>query len=194
MLSLDLISFHSKINNLDKEVRGLLFLISHRSQLGLQLRNFANAARQLGSSVAILSSAYHLRDRLAQLLFLYHENAADLFPRKISHTARENTDDSEAATQHRKIFRRVRGKAQLHVPRPTVNEKLDAESFPHQFEQFSKEVTTFLRCLNEFPEFTDEAVNTSILSFEGDLKVFKFGYRLFSTIKVFFLQSIGRRA
>lgn len=25
--------------------------------------------------------------------------------------------------------------------------------------------------LNEFPEFTDEAVNASILSFEGDLKV-----------------------
>ncbi|PPQ86642.1 hypothetical protein CVT25_006826 [Psilocybe cyanescens] len=143
----------SKINNLDKE-----------------LRNFANAARQLGSSVAILSSAYHLRDRLGQLLFLYHENAADLFPRKISHIAREITDESPAATKHRKLFRRVRGKAQLHVPRPTVTEKLDAESFPHQFEQLSKEVTTFLRCLNEFPEFTDEAVNASILSFEGDLK------------------------
>ena len=28
---------------------------------------------------------------------------------------------------------------------------------------------TFLNCLNEFPEFTDEAVNASIKSFEGDL-------------------------
>ncbi|KAH9478461.1 hypothetical protein JR316_0008916 [Psilocybe cubensis] len=124
---------------------------------------------------------YHLRDRLAQLLFLYHENAADLFPRKISHIARETTEDSEAATQHRKIFRRVRGKAQLHVPRPTVNEKLDAESFPQQFEQFSKEVMTFLRCLNEFPEFTDEAVNTSILSFEGDLKYWASCLKEYST-------------
>jgi len=31
---------------------------------------------------------------------------------------------------------------------------------------------SFLKCLNEFPEFTDEAVNTSIKSFEGDLKVY----------------------
>ena len=30
---------------------------------------------------------------------------------------------------------------------------------------------TFLHCLNEFPEFTDEALNASIVAFEGDLKV-----------------------
>lgn len=65
----------------------------------------------------------------------------------------------------------MKGKAQLHVPRPTVSENLDPEMFPEQLEALAKEVTTFLKCLNEFPEFTDEAVNTSILSFEGDLKV-----------------------
>ncbi|PPQ66540.1 hypothetical protein CVT26_009513 [Gymnopilus dilepis] len=142
-----------RINNLDKE-----------------LRNFANAARQLGSSVAILSSTFHLRDRLAQLLFLYHENAANLFPRKIAHVARDGNADSPSASRRKKAFiRRVKGKAQLHVPRPTVAENLDPESFPEQLEQLAKEVTNFLRCLNEFPEFTDEAVNASILSFEGDL-------------------------
>jgi hypothetical protein len=52
-----------------------------------------------------------------------------------------------------------------------VTEHLDPETFPQQFEFLGKEVTTFLKCLNEFPEFTDEAVNSSILSFEGDLKV-----------------------
>ncbi|KAF8903319.1 hypothetical protein CPB84DRAFT_1728396 [Gymnopilus junonius] len=142
-----------RINNLDKE-----------------LRNFANAARQLGSSVAILSSAFHLRDRLAQLLFLYHENAANLFPRKIAHIARDGNVDSPTASRRKRAFiRRVKGKAQLHIPRPTVAENLDPESFPEQLEQLAKEVTNFLRCLNEFPEFTDEAVNASILSFEGDL-------------------------
>jgi WD repeat-containing protein 26 len=30
---------------------------------------------------------------------------------------------------------------------------------------------TFLDCLNEFPEFTDEAVNASIRAFDGDLRV-----------------------
>ena len=37
--------------------------------------------------------------------------------------------------------------------------------------QFAEDITTFLECLNEFPEFTDEAVNASILAFQGDLKV-----------------------
>ena len=52
-----------------------------------------------------------------------------------------------------------------------MSENVDPETFPEQLELLATEVTTFLRCLNEFPEFTDEAVNASILSFEGDLKV-----------------------
>jgi hypothetical protein len=68
-------------------------------------------------------------------------------------------------------FRKFKGKAELHIPRPTVTENLNPETFPQQFEFLGKEVSTFLKCLNEFPEFTDEAVNSSILSFEGDLKV-----------------------
>jgi chemotaxis methyl-accepting protein methylase len=52
-----------------------------------------------------------------------------------------------------------------------VSENVDPETFPEQLELLATEVTIFLRCLNEFPEFTDEAVNASILSFEGDLKV-----------------------
>ena len=134
-----------------------------------QLRNFANAARQLGSSVAILSSTFHLRDRLAQILFLYRENAADIFPKKIAHIARETC--GESPMRRRRGFRRLKGKAELHIPRPPITENVDPETFPEQFESLGREVTTFLKCLNEFPEFTDEAVNSSILLFEGDLKV-----------------------
>jgi hypothetical protein len=53
-----------------------------------------------------------------------------------------------------------------------VEDNLDLESLPEQFESFANALMTFLKCLNEFPEFTDEAVNTSIKSFEGDLKVY----------------------
>jgi hypothetical protein len=53
-----------------------------------------------------------------------------------------------------------------------VEDSLDLESLPEQFESFASALMTFLKCLNEFPEFTDEAVNTSIKSFEGDLKVY----------------------
>ena len=146
-------------------------MVSTRGHCRAQLRNFANAARQLGSSVAILSSAFHLRERLAQILYLYRENAADLFPRKINHLSKDNTVDARAETRRRRRWRVAQTKALPHVARPTVNEDLDLEFFPQQLEALAADVTTFLKCLNEFPEFTDEAVNASIMSFEGDLKV-----------------------
>ncbi|KAH6908348.1 quinon protein alcohol dehydrogenase-like superfamily [Coprinopsis sp. MPI-PUGE-AT-0042] len=142
--------------------------------LDKELRNFANASRQLGSSVAILASGFHLRERLAQLLYLYRENAADLFPRKLSHVSRDAINSIPTSVipgRRKKRTRMMRGKApHLHVPRPTISENLEAEDFPDQLEQLAKDVRTFLNCLNEFPEFTDEAVNASILSFEGDLR------------------------
>lgn len=55
-----------------------------------------------------------------------------------------------------------------------VFDKLDPEEFPTQIGKLAHDVITFLHCLNEFPEFTDEAVNASIVAFEGDLKVCRF--------------------
>ncbi|KAH7928593.1 WD40 repeat-like protein [Leucogyrophana mollusca] len=142
--------FQKRINNLDKE-----------------LRNFANAARQLGSSVGILSSAFRLRERLAKILFLFRENAADLFPRKCQRQPRETLVNPNLMDRRRKA---VRQKSSPGRVRPVVDDSLDAECFPEQFESFASDVMTFLNCLNEFPEFTDEAVNASIKSLEGDLK------------------------
>ncbi|KAI0250714.1 WD40-repeat-containing domain protein [Lactifluus subvellereus] len=141
--------FQRRVNNLDKE-----------------LRNFSNAARQLGSSVGILSSAFHLRERLAQIAWLFCENAADLFPRKVSHQPTERAIKPDVIPGRK----RVRSKAPPHVRRPIVLEKLDPEDFPGQLGLFARDVITFLHCLNEFPEFTDEALNASIVAFEGDLK------------------------
>ncbi|KAF9450606.1 WD40 repeat-like protein [Macrolepiota fuliginosa MF-IS2] len=138
------------------------------SNFDRELRNFANAARQLGSSVAILSSVFHLRERLAQILFLYRENAAALFPRKVSRAPRDSVIDPQ--NNGRRRGRRWRPKAPSHIVRPIVNEDIDVEEFPDQMEYFAKDIGTFLHCLNEFPEFTDEAVNASILSFERDLQ------------------------
>jgi hypothetical protein len=92
-----------------------------------QLRNFSNAARQLGSSVGILSSAFHLRERLAQIAWLFRENAADLFPRKVSH---QSTTESVVKPDVLPRRKRVRSKAPPHVRRPLVLEKLDPEDFP----------------------------------------------------------------
>jgi WD repeat-containing protein 26 len=72
------------------------------------------------------------------------------------------------------LSKKRRRKPPPNVARPHVDEDLDPEEFPDQFRLLAKEVMTFLNCLNEFPEFTDEAVNASIGSFESDLKVRSF--------------------
>lgn len=135
-----------------------------------QLRNFANAARQLGSSVAILSSASHLRERLAQVLFLFRQNAADLFPERISHATPDAVADIDPGDKRRRD-RVAKPKALPHFARPVINKTLDIEVFPEQLEAFATDVALFLNSLNEFSEFTDEAINVSIHSFEGDLRV-----------------------
>lgn len=70
-------------------------------------------------------------------------------------------------------------------------DKLDPEEFPTQIGKLAHDVITFLHCLNEFPEFTDEAVNASIVAFEGDLKVFQGVYLTFSKKKLTSYGSIG---
>lgn len=121
--------------------------------------------------MAILSSAFNLRGRIAQVLVLYRQNAADLFPRKIAHHTRDSLPEPEPKSRRRRRGRVVKSKTPAHAVRVTVNESLDPEFFPEQLESLAKAVVTFLNCLNEFPEFTDEAVDASIRSFEGDLKV-----------------------
>ncbi|THV01875.1 WD40 repeat-like protein [Dendrothele bispora CBS 962.96] len=146
--------FQRRMNNLDKE-----------------LRNFSNAARQLGSSAGILSSAFHLRTRLAQISYLYRENAANLFPRKVSHAVLPSVVGENSKSARRMApYMSVRHRAMPHIARPAINDNLDLEDFPVQFEMLAEEVTTFVNCLNEFPEFTDEAVNASISSFQADLR------------------------
>ena len=110
-----------------------------------------------------MSSAFLLRERVAQIAWLFRENAADLFPQKVSHQSLDPTVNPDVLPK--------RKRAPPHVRRPLVLEKLDPEEFPGQLELFARDVTTFLHCLNEFPEFADEALNASILAFEGDLKV-----------------------
>ncbi|KAA1472517.1 WD40 repeat-like protein [Dentipellis sp. KUC8613] len=143
--------FQRRINNLDKE-----------------LRNFSNAARQLGSSVGILSSAFHLRERITQIAYLFRENAADLFPRKVAREPKESLINPTISLPGSR--KRAKTKAPPHIRRPLVIDSLDPEEFPKQLGLFAHDVITFLHCLNEFPEFTDEAVNASIIAFEGDLK------------------------
>ena len=58
----------------------------------------------------------------------------------------------------------------INVKRP-AGEHLNVEALPSELEGLAKELTVFLHCLNEFPEFSDEGVNATMVSFDGDLQV-----------------------
>jgi len=47
----------------------------------------------------------------------------------------------------------------------------DLESFPDQLTMLADELLNLLGCVNEFPEFSDKAMNVCINSFVNDLKV-----------------------
>ncbi|KAH9952076.1 WD40 repeat-like protein [Amylocystis lapponica] len=131
-----------------------------------ELRHLSQAARQLGGSVGILSSSFQLRERLAQVLFLLRDNAANLFPHK-GFSSREALMVPGLHQQGRK---RKRYKAHTHVVRPRTVEDLDPEDLPYVLEMFARDVTTLLDCLDEFPVFTQETVTASLRLLEGDLK------------------------
>lgn len=55
--------------------------------------------------------------------------------------------------------------------RPDVHQvHSDRELIPSELNLLAQDLHTFLECLNQIPEFTDEAVNSSVLSFQTDLK------------------------
>ncbi|CEL57328.1 hypothetical protein RSOLAG1IB_02067 [Rhizoctonia solani AG-1 IB] len=134
---------------------------SHVSTLDHQLQGFANAIRQLGSSVGLLNATYYLRGSLIQIEYLFRENAADLFseiPRK-----RERSRDSP-----------LRSKAErdrVHTGmRPQIKPLRDIELIPEEMDRLAQQIHVFLNRLNDIPEFTDEIVNDSFMSFASDLR------------------------
>lgn len=129
-------------------------------ELDRELRNFSNASRQLGSSVDIIASSFQLRKHLAQILYVFRENAADLFPR----TVIRQDFETLVNLRKRRSKRQVQRSGSSYRPGAPIADQL---------RMFSGDVATFMKDLSEFPEFTDEAVNQSAASvacLEHDLR------------------------
>lgn len=158
------------------------------NDLDRELRNFVNAARQLGLSVGIISSAYHLRERLAYTLSLFHQNAVDLFPRKIQRQSVEAFLGQRTRTLQSSVGkrRRLKRKALTYSIRPVILEKPDGEDIPEQLETLARDIASFLDRLNDFTEFVDEAVNFAIIAFETDLKYWASCIKTYEGIHVVF--------
>ena len=133
--------------------------------LDKELQAFQIAARQLGSSIGLLSSAYQLRQSLFVVLHLFRQNAESLFAKYIKPKLRPL--DGSAA---RRPMNTGGPKAAI-LRRPTMHVETDAEDLPAEMASLADDVMSFLHYLEEFPEFIDEAVNASITTFQNDLKV-----------------------
>ncbi|QRW04758.1 hypothetical protein RhiLY_03757 [Ceratobasidium sp. AG-Ba] len=132
-------------------------------KLDLKLQAFTNAVRQLGSSVGLLNAAYHLRTRLTRIQYLFRENAAEQFD-DIAHGPNLGTKPYSAR-------RRAKArKSRNTITRPVTPWTDDVEKLPEEMEGLARDLHEFLDRLNDVPEFTDEAVNASIMAFEGDLR------------------------
>jgi len=129
------------------------------------LQEFQNAARKLGSSIGLLSSAYRLRQRLFVVLHLFRENAESLFPKYIK--PRPEPLDVPAPPKPT----RTSGPMAAILRRPTMNVEQDAEALPKEMGLLAHDLMSFLHLLEDFPEFVDEAVHASITAFQHDLKV-----------------------
>lgn len=139
--------------------------------------------RQLGSSVGLLSSAFQLRARLAQLLHLFQLNAAELF----DDIHKDASEPIWLLKSRRKEWRRRPTEAKI---RPAWDIQSDPESMPDELELLAEDLNTFLECLNQIPEFSDEAVNTSVTSFQNDLKYWSSCLRDFRGMHCYRLGSI----
>ncbi|KAF8548780.1 hypothetical protein OG21DRAFT_1515937 [Imleria badia] len=158
------ISHDEKLSNVGAE---LFFKFEKQvANLDKELHSFTDALAQLGGSVEVLVAMFKLRERLTKILFLFRENAANLYPLKIARNAREDFPDLDLMHQHQQTH--LHGHAP--VVKPVLEDNLEPDSLPAQLESFAKDLVTFLDCFNEFLEFTDEAINQSMRSFEADLK------------------------
>ncbi|CAE6468328.1 unnamed protein product [Rhizoctonia solani] len=135
---------------------------NHVSSLDRQLQGFANAVRQLGSSVGLLNATYYLRGSLIQIEHLFRENAADLFSE-----IRRKRDSNRDLPQRSAKAERDR----VHTGmRPQFKPLRDIEKLPEEMDKLAQQIHVFVNRLNDIPEFTDELVNASFVSFASDLR------------------------
>ncbi|KAG8788489.1 hypothetical protein FRC12_014530, partial [Ceratobasidium sp. 428] len=145
--------------------------------LDRQLQGFANSVRQLGSSVGLMNATYHLREALIQIEYFFRENAADLFTEirrgnaEIARATKQNEYSEGSDTDSLLKKRRILDKDRIHTGmRPHVKPVGDFELFPSEMEKLSERIGVFVDRLNDIPEFTDELVNATFMSFASDLR------------------------
>ncbi|KAG8925153.1 hypothetical protein FRC02_009893 [Tulasnella sp. 418] len=147
----------------------------HLNKLRTELLNFENDIRPLGSSVGLISSSNQLRLNLEKICGLARANASALFPTKISRPSGDFImthcswyDRLKRMNQHPDPERSLAAMTESIKQRDSYN----LEDFPHHLELLAKDLASFLRFLQEIPEFTDEGMIDKIFNSQATFVYF----------------------
>ncbi|KZT24215.1 hypothetical protein NEOLEDRAFT_1179466 [Neolentinus lepideus HHB14362 ss-1] len=120
------------------------------------LRDLETKTLSLGGSARMAFSCHQIRYRIRQVANLFYDSASPETPFG-PHPIRQQTSEMGPS-------RRIFG----HKPIDVLGVKLS--DFPTCLDSLVRDMGGFLECINEFPPYNDEAVNSSVSAFEKDLK------------------------
>ena len=151
-------------------------------------------ARQLGSSVGILSASSRLREKLGRVLYLFRENAEDLFPNLKAKRQRAKVPVFRRLNKRRRgnaiaVGNKRRSKGSKEGVHDTDHHLLglppndgrghanaiDRKFLSAEMQAFARDISTLLECFSQFPDYVDEIPEQSL---GQELKVC--GYQLHS--------------
>jgi hypothetical protein len=106
----------------------------------------------------------HLSDEFEIIHFLFHENAAALYPDSV------------------KLYRERREYFILRSPTQPGNRQSEWGSLPNQLEWLADAISTFHDALLDTTHFPSQVSDGSIVAFEQDLRVSEHAYRYFRPV------------
>ncbi|KAK7676814.1 hypothetical protein QCA50_020220 [Cerrena zonata] len=132
-----------------------------------KLHHVTVKARQLRGTLAVgmLTSVCDIRNNLAELLFLCEQNAAVLFPQRIfpPETFRDQYCQ-DRSLQRTGMKRVLHGLSSFGKDKPTFGQ------LPVSMEELAQCFTTFLDCLNEYPDPETEELGYAVFTLASDLE------------------------
>ncbi|KAF9516719.1 hypothetical protein BS47DRAFT_627541 [Hydnum rufescens UP504] len=142
----------------NSEAEGFVKFDRQIKALDKSLQGFINAMRPIGSSDDLISSASSLRTRLVDLHSGFRRNAARLFP------------ELERLDAIKEMPWRGAHPLSRHRANPSPDAVMTPTILGNLLNNCAQELIWLLQLLNEFPEFTDDVMNTSSLNFYDDLR------------------------
>ncbi|CUA74295.1 hypothetical protein RSOLAG22IIIB_11114 [Rhizoctonia solani] len=127
------------------------------SHLDLNLQQFANAIRRLGSSVGLLGATAQIQRCLPRILHLFQVNASKLFDTGVA----AYTPDFGVGPPKRNRRSSVLGVPVIKAPSVLEPQMPRINELPGELNKLAEALRTLVKRLYDVPEFVDETVHTT---------------------------------